>query len=666
MICPATSTGRFIMNTKKLTWFLILVCIALTLLQAGLPALADSVSQVSSVPISMPGSSVVEITGVNAVNFPNVITYVRVNTPEGREGQLRKEDFHIFEDGELMETASVQFPDKTSRTKLDLAIVFDETGSMSEEIADLKAKVKQLTDNLASANIDCRYSLISFNDEVIIKQGWTSDPAIMKNAVDGLEADGGDDAPEVNLDAIETTLLSGFRPDAQHMILDITDSMTHYRGDGTEFSQFTIPETTEHLISNGTSYILVGPASTSGGYTIHSDKKELVKALGGSGLFIDIHSDEFSVILDKIQSIITETYTIWYYSPNYHEKDKKISIEVRVGDDFDSGLFTVSHIQDSLAAPLPLITYQTSDQETGISDISDEISTLGRSIVDITGINAVNFPYILSYVTVNTTDGRSGELTETDFKVYEDDELMNITSFSFTDSSDKTSLDLVIVFDDTGSLVGEIGDMKEKIHGLTESISAANIDCRYSLISFKDSVVVQQEWTSDPAVIRKAIDSLTAEEGFDDPEVNLDAIETALGFGFRPDAQHMILDITDSTTHYRGDGTRFSKYTIPETADHLLDNGTSFILVGPTTVPGVFNENNDKRELIKSLGGSGLFIDIHGDDFSAILDRIQGVITQTYIIGYYTPDEITDGGKRTVRIIVKNNEDSGQYTSSMR
>ncbi len=67
----------------------------------------------------------------------------------------------------------------------------------------------------------------------------------------------------------------------------------------------------------------------------------------------------------------------------------------------------------------------------------------------------------------------------------------------------------------------------------------------------------------------------------------------------------MILDITDDMTHYRNDGKPFSKYTIPETAGNLLNNGTSFILVGPTMVSGSFNQDNDKRELVRLLVEAG-------------------------------------------------------------
>jgi hypothetical protein len=315
----------------------------------------------------------------------------------------------------------------------------------------------------------------------------------------------------------------------------------------------------------------------------------------------------------------------------------------------------------------PIPRHET-DTASGSQDPSFEESTnpqaSGRSVVDITGINAQNFPYILTYVTVDTTAGRTGQLSEDEFQVFEDGNQMDITLIPFSDSSTQTKLDLVILFDDTGSMGDKISDIKEKVTDLTNSITSANIDCRYSLISFKDTVSVQQRWTSDPTVIKNAVDGLIASGGDDAPEANLDAIETALSMDFRSDAQRMILDITDEKTHYRDDGTIYSGYTIPETASHLLNNGISYILVGPMSVEGPFNSHNDKRELVKSLGGNGLFFDIQSSDFSVILDNILAIITQTYTIGYVTPRDSPDGSPNRVQVIVGTDTDQGQYSAS--
>lgn len=285
-------------------------------------------------------------------------------------------------------------------------------------------------------------------------------------------------------------------------------------------------------------------------------------------------------------------------------------------------------------------------------------------VIDITGLNTVSFPYVLAYVTVNTSEGRAGLLQRDDFSIYENGNLMNITYFPFSESQTRAKLDLAIVFDDSGSLEDEIADLKANVKNLTTSISRSQIDCRYALISFKDTVTVRQEWTADPGVIQRAVEELSAGGGDDAPEADLDAVETALQMGFRPDAQAMILDITDERTHYRGDGTEFSRYTIPETAAHLQDRGISYILVGPATFAGSFNTDNDKRELVAALGENALFFDIHQDDFAIILERILGIITRTYTLGYYSPHQPAEGMSRSVLVTVGNDSDQGSYQTT--
>jgi len=477
---------------------------------------------------------------------------------------------------------------------------------------------------------------------------------VIKKAVDRLEASGGDDAPEADLDALETALDMGFRSDAQHMILDITDGTTHYRDDGTTFSNYTIPETASHLMDYGISYILVGPDSGSMTFNSNGDKKELVKDLGGSGLFIDINGSGFSEILDKIQSIITQTYAIGYYTPNHILDGKKYTVRVNVGDKSDTGQYSASIIE-----PDSVDTSKSNESTT------PSLSTIPLDIkygIDITDINTENYPYIISSVKVNTTALRADVLKKENFKVLEDGNLMNITSFSFVDNSEYKKLDLAIVFDDTGSMVDEIAEMKAKVSDLINRTSSAKIDCQYELISFKDKAAVNQKWTSDPEVIKNAVNGLNASDGFDAAEADLDAIEAVLGMGFRSDAQHVILDITDEITHYKNDGTKYANYTIPETASNLINNGTSYILVGPTKASVLFYPENDKRELVKTLGQSGLFIDIHDGNFSKIFDGIQSIITRTYTIGYKSSDKKSDRINGTVQVIIGANTDNGEYS----
>ena len=379
-----------------------------------------------------------------------------------------------------------------------------------------------------------------------------------------------------------------------------------------------------------------------------------MRALGGSGLFIDINSEDFSEILNKIESIITQTYTIGYYTKDKALDGKKSNVKVVVGTEEDTGQYNASFI---LLDNSDVSLYSSSQTDSYVSKLSNT-TDYG---LDITGIDTTNYPYVVSSVSVNTTALGSDILKKGDFSLFEDGKPVNITSFSFSDNSDQTRLDLAIVFDDTGSMADEIDDMKQKVNDLINMTVSLKTDYHYSLVSFKDKATVLQPWTSDPDIVREATARLNASEGFDASEVDLDAIEAVLGMGFRPAAQHMILDITDETTHYRNDRTKFANYTLSETATHMMNNDTSYILVGPTKVSVLFSPDNDKRGLVEALGNRAMFVDIHNDNFRKVIDSVRSLTTRTYTIGYRSPNRTAEGKNSVVLIKIGKSSDSEGY-----
>jgi hypothetical protein len=115
-----------------------------------------------------------------------------------------------------------------------------------------------------------------------------------------------------------------------------------------------------------------------------------------------------------------------------------------------------------------------------------------------------------------------------------------------------------------------INAMKSKVQDLTDQINVAGLDTRYALVTFKDSASVKTNWTSDPEGFKNSVNALEAKLGDDEPEDALDAIENVISMGFRPDAQKVILVITDAHAHYNGDGTTYSEYTKAEVIKNLV------------------------------------------------------------------------------------------------
>jgi hypothetical protein len=196
---------------------------------------------------------------------------------------------------------------------VDLAVIFDDSNSLSNEIDALKSKVQDLTDQIAASDLDARYALVSFQDHEYLRLSWTKDTASFKNAVNSLKANAGDDTPENALDAIETILKLGFRSDAQKMILIITDAPAHQRGDGTNFTRLTGDNIKADLLKSGALFVVVSPVLPPY-VTPNLDLKNLADEVDGT--WIDIKSADFSYILDQITTMITGMYVIKYISPD--------------------------------------------------------------------------------------------------------------------------------------------------------------------------------------------------------------------------------------------------------------------------------------------------------------------------------------------------------------
>lgn len=273
-------------------------------------------------------------------------------------------------------------------------------------------------------------------------------------------------------------------------------------------------------------------------------------------------------------------------------------------------------------------------------------------------IDASNFPRIELTVNVETADGIDGRLSAQDFRIYEDDARQEIVEMDFSTAS----LDLVVVFDDTGSMQGEIDAMQAGVEELTDELAAKEIDARYALVSFKDDPEVDLRFTRDPRELKTAVDDLEAAGGGDRPEDAFGGIMTGLELSHRNDARPVFLTITDTSSHYRGetasehphmgrvsdslfstfDSAGDSDYILDEIATALADHDVSFVAVAP--------DLDHQKCSVKSLAGmvDGLWTDIGERSFDTVLDRIITVLSSTYTLTYYSNAE--SGASVPVRV----------------
>jgi hypothetical protein len=265
----------------------------------------------------------------------------------------------------------------------------------------------------------------------------------------------------------------------------------------------------------------------------------------------------------------------------------------------------------------------------------------------IIGIDTTSHPKVKVNVFVNTSCAKSGDLKKEYFTVKENDKDVAIDSVYFSGNASGNGVDLAVVFDDTGSMQPQIDAMRAKVESLTDQIKDAGLDFRYALVTFKDNVSVKINWTDDPKVFQDSVNALKAIGGDDEPEDSLDAIESIISMGFRPDAQKVILVITDAPAHYKGDGTTYSMYTKDEVMSDLKKNGIIFIPVSPTFKRPT--EAVDLRYIANEI--QSMWIDMNSANFSGILDNFKQIITGTYVIEYVSPDA-TPSTTRTVAVTV--------------
>lgn len=119
----------------------------------------------------------------------------------------------------------------------DVMFVLDCTGSMQGEIDAIKSSIIDFANTIESDGVHVRVGLIEFRDRlngeearVLTFDGaspFTGKPALFRQAVTPLRAQGGGDAPESSLDAVMLALRQPFASGTNKVIVLITDAPPH-------------------------------------------------------------------------------------------------------------------------------------------------------------------------------------------------------------------------------------------------------------------------------------------------------------------------------------------------------------------------------------------------------------------------------------------------------
>lgn len=183
-------------------------------------------------------------------------------------------------------------------------------------------------------------------------------------------------------------------------------------------------------------------------------------------------------------------------------------------------------------------------------------------------------------------------------------------------------VDMIFVFDTTGSMRRFIDGVKAAAVQFAEGLALRNRDLRLGLVTFGDKVrktlPKNRKLTKSVKTFRGWISKLEATGGKDYPENALDGLAAGAGFRFRKKAQAIFVLITDAPAHERN---RHTRLTVRRVGRALHERGAMVFSISPG-MP-------QYRALVSTVGGEVFDINTHRD-FAALMMRISTMTAKQY------------------------------------
>ncbi|HEX4209967.1 MAG TPA: FHA domain-containing protein [Candidatus Binataceae bacterium] len=277
-------------------------------------------------------------------------------------GNLRPDNVEVFENGK--QAKIIDFRGVGQGRPVDIVFVLDITESMQPYIDAVKQNIINFVNDLAANNRDYRLGLVTFEDYVVSAAAdcnceyhnqMTSNVNQFIGWVGSLHAGGGGDIPEDQLDALDYAAKFPFRPQAQGIVIIVTDAPPHHDGDGSENTQhdqafwdhhqrgvevtnLTGAKVAATMQRNGLTLYAVAPPPF-----IAPEYAEVVDATHGRLFNIVSEEDRFPELVREIGHSIATEYSLSYRTPQPIEDGTKRDIQLRVNYNGESGVADTSY-----------------------------------------------------------------------------------------------------------------------------------------------------------------------------------------------------------------------------------------------------------------------------------------------------------------------------------
>lgn len=197
--------------------------------------------------------------------------------------------------------------------------------------------------------------------------------------------------------------------------------------------------------------------------------------------------------------------------------------------------------------------------------------------------------------------------------------------------ADKVTVDFVFCIDITGSMQQSINSVRSNIMSFTGHLTRRGIDFRLGLVLFNDGIEKVYQPTTNVLEFLDWLGRAKAFGGYDEKENALEALKSASKLKFRPDANKVIVMVTDAPYHQLGEEGRGTTNETTESIIEMLQKEELrvFSIVPPNL--------KSYQTISKKTRGSYYDIDF---PFSTILDNFSKQLTNLFILTYNSDQSV--------------------------